>query len=281
MGEIRAKLSLRPSKMFPLVFVILFLGSIYGTYLLNEDYEYPNIDVDTKTEFLSETYFTELSEQYDQIRSQHRKWYRLDRSKSIAAHAILLQMMNDLEENKARLVGHENHHLFFDTFDRYVRKLTYITEEIHYFRNVLNQYGEAPQRLEDMMELAACGKWRLFSARFHRYEEAESDAAYHVKFISESGRFEVVYHTESGEIVDNPINMGTYNYAPGSFLLWRYYQHHKYDKVPWKKWGNTDEISYREITKLNSRHGSPEQKNSTKKLEQLIQEKMSDSKSCS
>src|SRR5690606_40469363 len=107
-----------------------------------------------------------------------------------AAHAILLKMMNDLEENKARLVGHENHHLFFDTFDRYVRQLTYITDEIHYFRNVLNQYGEAPQRLEDMMELAACGKWRLFSARYHRYEEAEADAAYHVKFISESGRFE-------------------------------------------------------------------------------------------
>ena len=89
---------------------------------------------------------------------------------------------------------------------------------IHYFRNVLNQYGGAPEQLEAMTELVACGKWQLFIARYHRYEVSEYDAAHNVKFISSDDRFEVVYNVETGQIVNDPVNMGTYNYAPGSFI---------------------------------------------------------------
>lgn len=190
-------------------------------------------------------------------------------------------MMNDLKENQELLKGHERFDLFFETFDQHVKQLPYLTEDIHYFRNELNLYGEAPERLEEMIELAACGKWQLFSARYHRYEVNEYDAAYNVKFISSNGRFEVVYHAETGQKVDDPVNMGTYNYAPGSFHPWKYYQHHKYDKVPWKKWGNTDQISYDEISERQSRHGTKEQKDSSNTIQQLIENNMQPLQSCS
>jgi len=68
--------------------------------------------------------------------------------------------------------------------------------------------------------------------------------------------------------------MGTYNYAPGSILPWKYYEHDKYDKVPWKKWGNTNEISYTEIKQKLTRHGSKEEKASTAALRKRIENKV-------
>lgn len=241
---------------------------------------YPTIQIEPEGNFLTETYFSELSEQYDQIRSEYRKWYVLDHSKAIASHAVLTRMMEDLMDNQELLYGHVHDSLFFDKFDHYVKQLPNITEEIHYFRNELNKYGEAPGQLEEMIELAACGKWEVFSARYHRYEAEEYDSAYNVKFISSDGRFEVVYNTETGQMVTDSINMGTYNFAPGSIIPWKYYQHHKYDKVPWKKWGNTYQVSYEEIKKRENRHGTPEQEHSSDALEKFIESKTSESPSC-
>lgn len=257
------------------------MTSLFGyQQRLAKNVVFPTMAVNIEADFLTEAYFSELSAQYAQIRSEHRRWYVFDHSKAIAAHAILIRMMHDLGSQPEALYGHSHFDLFFETFDRHVRQLPYITEEIHYFRNELNRYGEAPERLDEMVELVACGKWRLFSARYHRYEVTEPDAAYHVKFISANGRFEVVYHTETGQIVIDPVNMGTYNYAPGSIHPWKYYQHHQYDKVPWMKWGNTDQVSYEEIKQKKTRHGSTEQKNSTAELKQLIKNKMSESPTC-
>ncbi|WP_010281024.1 hypothetical protein [Bacillus timonensis] len=254
--------------------------SIYGYLHLEKSIKYPFVQVDIESDFLSEAYFTELSEQYDQIRSDYRKWYIFDTSKAIASHAILTGMMDDLVENRELLKGHKQFDLFFETFDQHVKQLPSITKEIHYFRNELNRYGEAPERLEDMVELAACGKWQLFSARYHRYEVDKYDAGYNVKFISSNGRFEVVYHAETGLMVTDSVNMGTYNYAPGSIIPWKYYQHHQYDKVPWKKWGNTKQVSYEDITQRQTRHGSIEQKDSSAALEMLIENKMQESETC-
>ncbi len=262
-----------------LVFVLMIL--IYGYSHYKKSVTYPPIQVELEADFLSDTYFLELSEQYDIIRSEHRKWYILDHSKAIASHAILTRMMDDLVENQELLHGHKHFHIFFATFDQHVKQLPYITKEIHYFRNELNKYSGAPEKLEDMIELAACGKWQLFSAKYHRYEVDEYDAAHNVKFISSDGRFEVVYNYETGEMITDPINMGTYNYAPGSILIWKYYKHHNYDKVPWKEWGNTDEVSFEEIKQRVTRHGSTEQKNSSDALEELIENKNLESLSCS
>ncbi|WP_223254498.1 hypothetical protein [Bacillus sp. HNG] len=278
--KIRIVIKSRSPKTVLIILFSLILVSIYGYHRLEKGFVYPIVPVAIKADFLSESYFSELSEQYDQIRSEHRKWYIFDNSKAIASYAILTQMMEDLVGNQKLLNGHKQFELFFETFNQHVKQLPYITEEIHYFRNELNRYGEAPEQLEEMIELVACGKWQLFSARYHRYEVSEYDAAYNVKFISLNGRFEVVYHAETGQMVNDPVNMGTYNYAPGSIHPWKYYQHHKYDKVPWKKWGNTNQISYNDITKRQSRHGSTEQKKSTEELQNLIKNKISDSQKC-
>lgn len=253
---------------------------MYGYLRLEANTMYPSVQVDIEADFLSEAYFSELLEQYDLVRSENRKWYIFDTSKSIASHAILTRMMHDLVGNRDLLNGHKQFNLFFETFDQHVKQLSYITEEIHYFRNELNQYWEAPEQLEEMIELAACGKWQLFSARYHRYEVSEYDAAYNVKFISSNGRFEVVYNVETGQMVTDPVNMGSYNYAPGSIIPWEYYQHHQYDKVPWKNWGNTNQVSYEEITQGQTRHGSIEQKDSSDALQQLIENKIQESQTC-
>lgn len=253
---------------------------MYGYFRLEGSIISPSVQVDIEADFLSEAYFSKLSDQYDQIRSEYRKWYIFDTSKAIASHAILTHMMHDLVENQELLNGHKQFNLFFETFDQHVKQLPYITEEIHYFRNELNRYGEAPKQLEEMIELAACGKWQLFSARYHRYVVSEYDAAYNVKFISSNGRFEVVYNAETGQMVTDPVNMGTYNYAPGSIIPWKYYQHHQYDKVPWMKWGNTNQVSYEELTQRQTRHGSIEQKDSSDALQKLIENKMRESQTC-
>lgn len=263
-----------------IIFLVMITMSMYGYFRLEQNIIYPSVQVDIEADFLSETYFSELSDQFDQIRLKHRKWYILDNSKAIASHSILTRMMHDLVENQELLNGHRQFDLFFETFDHHVKQLPDITEEIHYFRNELNQYGEAPEQLEEMIELAACGKWQLFSAKYHRYEVNDYDAAYNVKFISSDGRFEVVYNVETGQMVNDPINMGTYNYAPGSIIPWKYYQHHQYDKVPWMKWGNTNQLSYEEIKQRQSRHGSTEQKDSSDALEILIGNKMKESQMC-
>ncbi|WP_234987181.1 hypothetical protein [Bacillus sinesaloumensis] len=270
----------RSLKMVPIILLFLFLLSLYGYHRFEKDFVYPIVPIAIEAEFLSAEYFTELSEQYELIRSKHRNGYTYEKAKAISSHAILTHMMADLTENPQLLNGHKRFDLYFETFDQHVKQLPSITEEIHYFRNELNQYGEAPEQLNEMIEKVACGKWQLFSARYHRYEVSDYDAAYNVKFISANGRFEVVYHAESGQKVTDSVNMGTYNFAPGSIHPWKYYQHHKYDKVPWKKWGNTNQISYKEITKRKSRHGSTEQKKSTEELHNVIKNNSSGSQEC-
>ena len=143
---------------------------------------------------------------------------------------------------------------------------------MHFFRNTLNSYSNAPTKLNDMITLAAKGEWKVFSAKFHRYDYEEINGALNIKFISKDGRFEEVYNMRTGEIVDDPVNIGTYNYAPGSVNPIKFYNHTKYDKEPWKKWGNVEGFSYQDIMKLKSEHGTKEADNIYKEVEELIQE---------
>jgi len=52
-----------------------------------------------------------------------------------------------------------------------------------------------------------------------------------------------------------------------------YYNHNKYDKKPWKKWGNIKGFSYQDIISLESKHGSDEAINNYKELERWIQQR--------
>ncbi|MCR8845637.1 hypothetical protein NQ117_18290 [Paenibacillus sp. SC116] len=224
----------------------------------------------SESDFLSREYFEELNSLYKRIKMKNDKWYVFDGSSHIAATAVITRMISDLENAPDTLINHENFHQYFIVFDKNIRKLDSITEQFHYFRNVLNSYGDAPEKLDEMIKLAAGGKWGLFSSKYHMYNYKGMDGAFNVKFISEDGRFEAVYNTGTGELVSDPVNMGTYNFAPGSINPIKYLMHNKYDKIPWKKWGNTREVAYHDIINFQSGYGSLRAKSNFKKVEEKI-----------
>lgn len=254
--------------------ILIILVSVFVTDQI-QILKYKSVEVvgtiRSDSEFLSKEYFDELDALYKQVKMKNDKWYVIDGSNRIAANAVITRMVSDLENNPDALMNHESFNQYFIVFDENIRKLDFITEELHYFRNVLNSFGAAPTKLDDMIHLAAEGKWKLFSAKFHMYNYKGMDGALNVKFISENGRFEAVYNTGTGELVIDPVNMGTYNYAPGSINPIKYLMHNKYDKVPWKKWGNTEEVSYQDIISLQSGYGSPGAKSNYEKVEEKIQ----------
>lgn len=254
-----------------IVFIILFLA-YYTEHILENSVEITGMG-ESKTKFLSDDYFNELSERFEQVKSKNDKWYVFDDSKEIAAKTVISQMMYDLEKKPNALINHENFNRFFETFDKNIRRLDNITESMHFFRNTLNAYSNAPNKLDDMISLAARDKWKLFSAKFHRFNNGAVNGALNVKFLSANGRFEAVYNVGTGKIVFDPANMGTYNYAPGSVNPIKYYNHNKYDKKPWKKWGNIKGFSYQDIINLESGHGSDEAINNEKEVERWIQQR--------
>jgi len=260
------------------IIIILFLIS-YNEHKSVWNPELLENTIEQKTEFLSDEYFYNLGELFEQVKNKNDEWYVFDGSKKTAAKAVITKMMRDLESNPGALSDHENFNEFFETFDEHIRKLDSITKEMHYFRNLLNSYSGVPASFDEMITLAARDEWKLFSAKYHRYNFEDVNGALNVKFISADGRFEVVYNTGTGEIVTDPANMGTYNYAPGSINPIEYYKHTKLDKVPWKKWGNIEGVSYQDILSLESKHASVEEKNNSKKVEKMIQQRKAELKS--
>ena len=226
-------------------------------------------------QFLSDEYFTNIDLLFKKIKKEYGQWDFFESSKKIVAKAVINQMMDDLESNPNALKNNKNFMRFYELFDSNIRQLGTITERMHYFRNILNSYSGAPDQLKDMIDLAYRGEWHLFSAKYHRYDYGEIAGALNVKFISSDGRFEAVYNTGTGRIVTDPANMGTYNYAPGSLNPIAFYLHSKYDKEPWKKWGNTHELSYKDIMKLKSGAGTDEAIKSEKEVEDAIKRRQS------
>lgn len=263
-------------KIFTFALIIVFV-ILYSTLLKNQERLESSgkvtKKVESQIEFLSNEYFDELDELFKKVKIQNDKGYVFNNSEKAAAKVAINQMMDDLERKPFTLSNHENFNRFFDTFDENIRKLDSITERIHFFRNKLNSYSDAPTKLDDMLNLAALGKWKLFSAKFHRFSSGEINGALNVKFVSANGRFEAVYNTGTGEIVLDPVNMGTYNYAPGSMNLIEYYLHNKYDKTPWKIWGNVEGTPYRYIISLKSENGSDEAKNNYREVEKWIEQR--------
>jgi hypothetical protein len=255
-----------------IVVIILSLALLKNPEIL-ENSEKVFENVDSEYEFLSNEYFDELDELFKKVKVDNDKWYIFDGSKKIAAKIVINQMMYDLEKKPNDLSNHDNFTRFLDTFDKNIRKLDSITEKMHFFRNTLNTYSDAPTKFDDMLNLAARGKWKLFSAKFHRFNYEEINGALNVKFVSADGRFEAVYNTGTGEIVLDAANMGTYNYAPGSMNPIKYYMHNKYDKKPWKRWGNIKGTPYRDIISLKSENGSDDAENNSKEVEKLIKQR--------
>lgn len=255
------------------IIIVSFSIYFYNPTLLSQEVGVFVSHDESKAQFLSDEYFDELELQYYQTSTENKTWFADNKSKKIAAAMVIDKMMKDLMNSPYELKDHVNFYRFFDVFAKNIRRLEKITEEIHFFRNVLNAYSGAPSSLDEMITLTAQGKWKLYDAKYHKYNYKERNGAFNVKFVSSRAGFEEIYNVVTGELVTDPYNMGTYNFAPGSINPFKHYKHIVYDKNPWKKWGNVKEVSYQDIIQLQSMHGSVEAKNCTKTIEKWIKQR--------
>jgi hypothetical protein len=93
-------------------------------------------------------------------------------------------------------------------------------------------------------------RWKLLSIRRSLYHMQGPDGEYNLKFRSYDGFYEAVYNKD-GVLLDesnDPINMGTYNYAAGMHYLGT---HKKFDVYPYLKWGNTPDSLQKGIHNIN------------------------------
>lgn len=120
-----------------------------------------------------------------------------------------------------------------------IYKVGYVNENIHYFRNKLNR---APHSLEELLKLNASlpaqRRWRLLPVKSSLFHMQGADAIYNLKFQSADGFCEAVYNRKGVLLTEknDPINMGTFNYAAG---IPEKNAHEIFDIDPYLKWGNT------------------------------------------
>lgn len=115
------------------------------------------------------------------------------------------------------------------------------SEEIHYFRNY---FSRAPLTLQEMMDTIqknnSLFKWKLMTPDYTLFHIYGDEGEYNIKFISEDGHFEAVYN-RAGELLtqyNDPLNMGTFNYAN---QINNKDRHTDFDVMPYFQWGNTSE----------------------------------------
>jgi hypothetical protein len=170
---------------------------------------------------------------------------------SKGTRAALRKIMSDVRNQKARLEALEE-----QAFQRLCNRINTLVErqvgprtaEEHYFRNYLNR--GAPRTLEEMVALINASppgrKWKLQSPKQAAFHMQGPDGVYNVKFVSPDGHFEAVYDKDGILLTEanDPINMGTYNYAdPASEL----FKHVLYDVSPFGDWGNSAATSNFEL----------------------------------
>jgi hypothetical protein len=116
------------------------------------------------------------------------------------------------------------------------------SEREHYFRN---RFLRAPKTLDEMVKTIMDKEnnmfgWKLLPMGKMAFHMQGKDGAYNLKFISSDGHFEAVYNKDGILLTEenDPINMGTFNYA---HQLSDEITHYKYDVQPYFNWNNTKE----------------------------------------
>lgn len=118
---------------------------------------------------------------------------------------------------------------YWDSFCEFFNSnvLAVNSRELHYFRNKLNR---APATLDELIKESE--NWDLLDpddSQYHMYNteacydenEGVYKGEYNLKFVSKDGKFEAVYNYVGILLDENndPVNMGTYNYASPSDML--------------------------------------------------------------
>ena len=132
-----------------------------------------------------------------------------------------------------------------------VYKIGVVDMKTHYFRNKLNR---APKSLQQMLtinkSLPINRRWKLLGITNSEYHIQGVDGEYNVKFLSYDRYCEAVYN-KKGVLLDennDPINMGTYNYAAG---IPEINAHGRFDVAPYLKWGNSPNSPQKGAGKIN------------------------------
>jgi len=120
-----------------------------------------------------------------------------------------------------------------------IYKIGYVDIQTHYFRNKLNKVPKTLKELINLNKTLPINKrWILLTAKNSSYHMQGIDGEYNLKFISYDNFCEAVYNKKGVLLNENndPINMGTYNYAAG---IAKINSHSVFDISPYIKWGNT------------------------------------------
>ena len=155
----------------------------------------------------------------------------------LASSIAFGKILNDVKENKDYFFSLEVNSLInFNTrINSFVElKGNILNKEEHYFRNYLNR---APLNLETMLNNYSSSQWILMDPTKAAYHMYGDNGEFNIKFISTDGHFEAVYNRDGILLTadNDPINMGTYNYAdPNKNPI----KHLEYDVNPYDQWGN-------------------------------------------
>ncbi|WP_026884666.1 hypothetical protein [Clostridium akagii] len=155
--------------------------------------------------------------------------------------SALSVIMVDVDKNGNELDNNESTNIvrFHKLVSSLIYKIGYVDMQTHYFRNQLNR---APKTLKGLIKLNKTlpinRRWILLNIRYSGYHIQGVDGEYNLKFVSYDDYCEAVYN-KKGVLLNeknDPINMGTYNYAAG---IPKINAHVKFDMDPYLLWGNT------------------------------------------
>lgn len=205
--------------LFIMVIALYITSTIYLGYL-SQVFNHENVSIKDK-DYLSKIDIIS-SEVNDQV---------------LASSIAFSKILNDVNENKDYFLSLDANSLInFNTrINSFVElRGNILNKEEHYFRNYLNR---APQNLKTMLNNYSSSQWVLMDPAQSAYHMNGDDGEYNIKFVSTDGYFEAVYNKDGILLTanNNPINMGTYNYAdPNENPI----KHLEYDVYPYNKWGN-------------------------------------------
>lgn len=77
--KIRIVIKSRSPKTVLIILFFVFLYSIYGYHRIEKDFVYPVVPIAIKAYFLSEAYFSELSERYEKIPWKYYQHHKYDK----------------------------------------------------------------------------------------------------------------------------------------------------------------------------------------------------------
>lgn len=150
---------------------------------------------------------------------------------------LISLMITDLKNYK-NYYSISNHlwNNFCDYINFFVPQSSGVSQEIHYFRNMLNR---TPNSLVEMIK--SLNSWKLCSIDDSRYHMYGDKGGFNLKFVSTCGKYEAVYNIYGTLLTEDndPYNMGTYNYAPVGYSP---SGHLLYDVAPYELYGNAPSV---------------------------------------